>query len=53
MDRELKQEVHEYCKDRERRKNRYVNKMKDKQKSFREDKFFSKACQNRNKPYKF
>ena len=49
MDRELKQEVHEYCKDRERRKNRYTNKMRDKQKSFKEDEFYSKASQNRNK----
>lgn len=35
MDREMKTEVHMYCKNREQRKNRYANKMKDKQKSER------------------
>ena len=43
MDRETKQEIHEYCKNRERRKNRYANKMKDKQKNNRENDFFFEA----------
>ena len=31
MDREMKQEIHLYCKDRDKRKNRYAHKQKDKQ----------------------
>ena len=31
MDREMKQEIHLYCKDRDKRKNRYIHKEKDKQ----------------------
>lgn len=31
MDREMKQDIHLYCKDRDKRKNRYAHKQKDKQ----------------------
>lgn len=35
MEREKKQELYLYCKNREQRKNRYANKKRDKQKSER------------------
>lgn len=52
MDREMKQEVHMYCKNRDKRKNRYAHKQKDKQRreyEFRGDRFSSKAYNKSHK----
>ena len=44
MNREMKDNLHQYCKDRNRRKSRYDNRIRDKQKSeYRGEKFSSKA----------
>ena len=49
MNREEKTEMHLYCKDRERRKSRYSNKMKDKKRESRYDDVWPKHQKHKMK----
>lgn len=49
MDRDKKTEMHLYCKDRERRKSRYSNKMKDKKKEGRYEDIWPKQQKHKMK----